>query len=229
MSHDGILNFSGPLSNCQEYQNRGYKTTNVLPIQVPGMPAFDVRCDMETDGGGWIVLQRRVDDRVSFQRGWTTYKNGFGDLNGNFWLGLEKIHKLAGPGKGAILRVDLKGYYFLGLKYAIYRKFEISDETGGYKLTIGQYRGNAGDSLKNQNGMKFSTVDRDNDAGNDKNCASNQKGAWWYNNCHHSNLNGLYAYSHYNSSPYYMSWSTIGNRYGGIYFAEMKIRYASVQ
>ena len=55
-----------------------------------------VYCDMETDGGGWIVIQRRNASMgwVNFVRGWTDYKNGFGDLDGEFWIGLKQIHEL---------------------------------------------------------------------------------------------------------------------------------------
>ena len=88
------------------------------------MNLVDVRCDMDTNGGGWIIIQRRTDASVTFNRNWNDYKNGFGDLNGNFWLGLEKIHKLASPGKGAILRIDLKHISApIQLKYAEYSNF----------------------------------------------------------------------------------------------------------
>ena len=54
-----------------------------------------MRCDMETDGGGWIVIQRRVaQGTVNFYRNWEDYENGFGDLDTEFWIGLGNIYEL---------------------------------------------------------------------------------------------------------------------------------------
>ena len=42
-------------------------------------------CDMTTDGGGWIVIQRnKKDSLVNFNKNWTDYEKGFGDLNTEF-------------------------------------------------------------------------------------------------------------------------------------------------
>ncbi|XP_070532845.1 fibroleukin-like isoform X2 [Ptychodera flava] len=106
---------------------------------------FDVFCDMDTDGGGWTVMQRREDGSVDFYRGWEEYKNGFGDLNGEFWLGNDKIHHLTNQGRRYELSVDLEN--FKGeTRFAKYDSFTIGDENTKYSLILGPYHGNAGES-----------------------------------------------------------------------------------
>ena len=220
-----LLHFSvllGPSHNCQEAYLKGYHTTGALPIYVPGMDIINIRCDMVTAGGGWIVFQRRVDASVDFYRGWEDYKNGFGDLNGNFWLGLEKIHRLASPGKGAILRVDMKQLnYSNTVKYAEYRKFEILSESEGYMLKVGNFSGNTGDSLAYHNGCKFITKDRDAEGG----CSQTFTGAWWYSSCFSSNLNGLYPAGGQDNIKC-IAWDSLTKANGPIIFSEMKFRYS---
>ena len=144
---------------------------------------------METDGGGWIVFQRRQDGSVDFYRYWTDYENGFGNLTGEFWLGLSKIHRLTKEGSNT-LRVDL-GDFERNTRYANYSTFNVSDGSTEYILTVGGYSGTAGDSLGSHNKWRFST--RDNDNENDRrNCAQQYTGAWWYKSCYYSNLNGRY-------------------------------------
>ena len=53
----------------------------------------DIYCDMTTDGGGWIVVQRnKKDSTVDFNKNWIDYEKGFGDLNTEFWYGLVAMH-----------------------------------------------------------------------------------------------------------------------------------------
>ncbi|XP_055865171.1 fibroleukin-like [Biomphalaria glabrata] len=146
-----------------------------------------VMCDTKTDGGGWIIFQRRINGKVDFYRGWKEYRDGFGDYNiGEFYLGNENIFNLTSTGQYD-LRIDLE--FNNKTYFAQYENFKILSETEKYKLQIGKYSGNAGDSLSDHKNMFFSTFDRDNDI-DSRNCAVERSGAWWYNHCTSSNLNG---------------------------------------
>ena len=111
---------------------------------------------METAGGGWAVFQRRME----------LYKNFYGTMadhfNGEFWLGLSKINRLTNSGTTTkSLRVDLED--FDGNKrYAQYTTFRVKDSSRKYTLKISGYSGNAGDSLRNHDGINFTTKDQDN-------------------------------------------------------------------
>ena len=131
---------------------------------------------METDGGAWMVFQRRMDGTVDFYRGWADYEKGFGDLNGEFWLGLSKIHRLTNSGTTKSLRVDLEDFDG-NQRHANYSTFEVLDSSRKYQLNIAGYSGDAGDSLLYHNGSKFSTKDQNNDVAY-RNCAVEFKGAW---------------------------------------------------
>ena len=139
---------------------------------------LQVYCDMETDGGGWVVFQRRMDGTEDFYRGWADYVKGFGDLNGEFWLGLNKIHRLtnAETDVNAVLRVDLEDFE-QEKRFANYSLFHVNDSSTDYQIAISGYSGDAGDSMSHINGMKFTTKDQDNDRLNSNNCAVNFKGA----------------------------------------------------
>ena len=142
---------------------------------------------METDGGEWTVFQRRMDGSVDFYRNWADYQQGFGNLSGEFWLGLDKIHRLTTT--ATELYVDMRDFEG-NSAYAQYTSFSVGDSSSKYILTVSGYSGTAGDSLTSPyNGHKFSTRDQDNDA-DSRNCAQAFKGAWQYGNCHYSNLNG---------------------------------------
>ena len=175
---------------------------------------------METDGGGWTVFQRRQDGSVDFYRNWTDYENGFGDLTGEYWLGLSKIHRLTKE-ESNTLRVDL-GDFEGNTSYANYSTFNVSDGNTEYILTVGGYSGTAGDSLDYHNGYRFTTRDNDNDVFSVGNCAHSHAGAWWYNICYFSNLNGLYFNTTTNDDQGILWWHW--NKSFSLKFTEMKTR-----
>ncbi|CAG2206717.1 ANGPT2 [Mytilus edulis] len=63
----------------------------IFPDKTEGVKAY---CDMDTDNGGWTIIQKRYDGSVNFQRSWTEYENGFGNVKGEYWLGNKHIHRL---------------------------------------------------------------------------------------------------------------------------------------
>ncbi|XP_071088160.1 fibroleukin-like [Haliotis cracherodii] len=159
----------------------------VNPDDLHPFPAY---CDTTTEGGNWLVIQRRKSGTVNFFRTWSDYARGFGDTEGEFWIGNNVLNRLTKSGN-TVLRIDLEDP--AGEKwYAIYRHFKVASEAEYFKLSIGIYSGNAGDSLRYHDGREFSTKDRDRDRHRLVNCAVKHTGAWWYNACHLSNLNGQY-------------------------------------
>ncbi|KAL9985567.1 hypothetical protein ACROYT_G007988 [Oculina patagonica] len=209
------------MKNFAELYKSGQRISGVYTIDPDGSGAFDVFCDQTTAGGGWTVFQKRLDGSVDFYRGWADYKRGFGNLNGEFWLGLDKIHHLTKTTKNR-LRVDLEDTAGK-TAYAEYDMFAVTSERTKYQLSLGTYSGTAGDSLARQRGSAFSTKDQDNDSWSG-NCPVRYKGAWWYANCRDSNLNGLYH--HGKHSPGYdgVNWYHWKGNYYSAKRAEMKIR-----
>ena len=202
--------FDKPRS-CQALLSGGRTQDGEYTIWIDAVRPTNAYCNMNIDGGGWTVIQRRVDASTSFDREWHEYKQEFGNLSNNFWLGLDAIHNLTK--EGAVLRIDMIDND--GKKaFAKYGRFHIGNESTNYKLTVSGYEGNAGDSLTDHNGMGFSTNDSDDDAFSG-NCTREHIGAWWYrySECQRSNLNGNM-----------MSWYHLSNRYNTIKYSEMKVR-----
>ena len=181
---------------------------------------------MRTDGGGWIVFQRRQDGSVDYYRGWNDYKSGFGQLTAEFWLGNDKIHRLTAS-RPSSLRVELADWNGVRV-YAKYGRFSIGDEQAHYRLEVSSYSGTVGNSLAWHNNKSFTTKDRDNDRGSGSNCAVQYAGAWWYSACASSNLNGKYVGNRNDHRGIW--WDDFRKIYGdkAIYlslkFTEMKLR-----
>lgn len=212
--------------SCLELLRTGHTLSGVYKIYVASIRrSVEVYCDQETEGGGWIVFQRRKDGSVNFFRNWKDYKIGFGELEGEFWLGNDNIHYLTSPVRFE-LRIDLQDFEH-NRKYAHYRNFMIRSEAKGYILTAGGYTGSVADSLSQHYGQRFSTKDVDNDAYGKDSCAKMYKGAWWYASCHFSNLNGLYLRGSHQSFADGIEWYYWKGYYYSLKFVEMKIRELS--
>ncbi|KAI8747659.1 BgiBFREP26.1 [Biomphalaria glabrata] len=195
-------------------RNVNYNEARVIVTLASGLK---VMCDTKTDGGGWIIFQRRINGNVDFYRGWKEYRDGFGDYNiGEFYLGNENMFKLTSTGQYD-LRIDLE--FNDKTYFAQYEDFKVLSETEKYKLEIGNYSGNASNGLRFDNNMFFSTFDRENDLSG-LHCAQLYSGAWWYNDCSVSNLNGKWG----SKSDEGLRWHSLTGTKNSVSFSEMKLR-----
>lgn len=214
----GKLRFPFPTECSQELLN-GALHSGEVDIYPQGKEGGAVRvyCDMETDGGGWTVFQRRMNGKTDFYRTWSEYTIGFGNLSEEFWLGSELLHNLTSLGHVS-LRVDL--HVGDDTAYAHYSNFSIDNEDRHYTIEVSGYTGTAGDSMRYHNGRPFSTRDKDpNPLG--IHCARAYMGGWWYKNCYKTNLNGLYGTNSNNQGVIWIDWK---GKDSSIPFTEMKIR-----
>ncbi|XP_057578937.1 ficolin-1-like [Hippopotamus amphibius kiboko] len=212
---------TGP-QTCKELLTRGHFLSGWHTIYLPDCRPLTVLCDMDVDGGGWTVFQRRMDGSVDFYRDWAAYKQGFGHQLGEFWLGNDNIHALTSQGTSEF-RVDLLDFEG-NHRFAKYQSFKMEGEKEKYKLVLGAFvEGTAGDSLTSHKDQFFSTKDQDNDQSS-SNCAVQYQGAWWYNSCHSSNLNGRYLgglHKSYANGINWRSWRGYNYSYKA---SEMKVR-----
>ena len=143
---------------------------------------------------GWVVIQERHSDSpVEFYLDWESYVDGFGNLDGSFWIGLRLMSRLTNKCDSA-LRVDLVSMDGM-LVYADYQQFKVEDQETNFKLLIGGYSSasTVEDSMSTHNGQPFSTQDNDL-----SDCAVEYHGGWWYTyiTCTGANLNARMETGH---------------------------------
>jgi len=138
-----------------------------------------------------LLVQQNLDRSSVFNRSWAEYKVGFNDSRGNYWLGNDLLSQLTLTGRYK-LRFDLQSRTNTSNWYsAEYSSFRVQPESDNYRLQVSRYSGNAGrvshtsghDSLSWQNGMEFTTFDRDNDQHLSWNCAAVTGGGFWHKDC----------------------------------------------
>ncbi|XP_038059730.1 ficolin-3-like [Patiria miniata] len=186
-------------ADCSDIVDSGMFKRGVYTICPPQYPnGLTVYCR-----GKWIVIQNRKRGSVNFIRSWAEYRDGFGDLTGEFWLGNEVVRQLTSEGTWELqIIVEEAGYY----KKIVLTQFKITGDN--YTLHVDPPQPwkldyVAGKSLTDVSlGQPFSTYDRDNDADGNANCAAQLKGGWWFKTCTGgvgnvdlvpTNLNGEYS------------------------------------
>nr|XP_033490323.1 cell surface glycoprotein 1-like [Epinephelus lanceolatus] len=202
--------------DCSDHLLRG-ETRSRVYLVTPDLRSrsFPVLCDMELNGGGWTLLQRRQDGSVSFNRTWAEYRAGFGELDGGeFWLGNNMIHLLTRD-RDMVLRVELEDFEGV-MEYAEYEHFRVASERLRYRLSVGGYSGTAGDALRfskqyDHNNRAFTTPDRDNDRYPSGNCGAYYSSGWWFDACLAANLNGKYYAGRYKGVRDGIYWGTWHN------------------
>ncbi|XP_036961759.1 mucin-2-like [Acanthopagrus latus] len=202
--------------DCSDYLLRGDTKSGVYLV-TPDLRSrsFSVFCDMELDGGGWTLLQRRQDGSVSFNRTWDEYRSGFGELDGGeFWLGNNMIHVLTRD-RDMMLRVELEDFDGV-MEYAEYEQFKVASERWRYRLSVDGYSGTAGDALRfsksyDHNNRAFTTPDRDHDRYPSGNCGAYYSSGWWFDACMAANLNGRYYVGKYKGVRDGIFWGTWRN------------------
>ncbi|XP_029925979.1 angiopoietin-related protein 7-like isoform X2 [Myripristis murdjan] len=172
-------------ADCAALYHTGVRRSGVYTIVLSPGTALPIYCDMETEGGGWTVFQRRRDGSVSFNRGWSEYRDGFGELKAEHWLGNQQLHLLSNQ-RHYSLRIDMEDWTHTH-RHALYDSFRIEDEENRYRLHVSGFSGTVEDSFgwyHNQQG--FSTPDTGNI------CAEISHAGWWFHQCFYANLNGVY-------------------------------------
>ncbi len=161
--------------DCQSASNSD-KKSGIFFLQPKPTLRFRGFCNSTKANSSWLVIQRKTS-HIAFSNTWKEYKHGFGDLNSDYWLGLEKLHQITTLATTALLI----SYRESGSQPVVaeYESFKISNEATGYNLTLGRMISKTTNRLEFHNDMKFSTQDRDNDL-DDISCASKYGGGWWY-------------------------------------------------
>ena len=169
----------------------------------PFTAAVDVYCDMDTSGGGWMVIQKNKKDGVyTFNKKWKDFEEGFGDINGDkLWYGLKALNCFTETGQWE-LRIDFQ-FEDKTWSHLHYKQFKVGSSSDEYPLTIGGFTGITTDPFVTHplNGMKFSTADNDNDK-RGSNCAAGHRDGWWHNDCHHIDMNYQPPYLYLNTKMY---------------------------
>ncbi|XP_066269812.1 ficolin-3-like [Branchiostoma lanceolatum] len=231
----------GPVPTGTEQPTTEFRDCTLLKKDTPGEESgvktmvlpdgqdYTAFCDFSSPGGPWTVIQRRReahgDKQVDFFKTWDEYRRGFGNPDGEYWIGNHALHQLTKHGDYE-LRIELRMTED-ERAHAHYDMFRVLGADSKYQLKLGQYSGTAGDAMFVHRNQPFSTRDREHDTLASGNCARAYRGGWWYAKCFDANLNGEYTKeAEANlSSVSWVPW----RGYKPIPHVEMKIRHKTAE
>uniref|UniRef100_A0A3B4A8B2 Fibrinogen C-terminal domain-containing protein n=1 Tax=Periophthalmus magnuspinnatus TaxID=409849 RepID=A0A3B4A8B2_9GOBI len=175
-------------TDCSELYDKGEMNSGVYVIKPNHSEAFNVYCEMTSDGGV-TVIQRRLDGSMDFDQTWEKYEKGFGNFERDYWLGLQKLYSVSQQG-AHLLRIDIEDWR--DVKHWAEYRFSLDGSSAHYALHLSHVSGDMADALANVTGVRFSTKDTANDI--QRNCPRHSTGGWWFDSCGETNLNGRYQW-----------------------------------
>ncbi|XP_062595215.1 angiopoietin-1-like [Saccostrea cucullata] len=185
-------------TDCYEAYHSGHTVSGVYTIYPWGRlgKSLQVLCDMDIPPGGWTVFQKRFDGSVIFDRHWDDYKNGFGTVKSEYWLGNEAIYELTRSEQTRLhVSLTLKN----GTEYnLLYNYFYIGNETTRLRLyLLGPVLGNGVQGFLRQSGEIFATPDT-------SSLAKTNNGGWWFSPPYYHNM--LYFNGDYGMPTWIYPW-----------------------
>ncbi|XP_003793180.1 angiopoietin-related protein 3 [Otolemur garnettii] len=190
------VELDGVAPDCTTIYKRGDHRSGVYAIRPSNSQVFNVYCDVKS-GTSWTLIQRRTDGSRNFNETWENYKHGFGRLDGEFWLGLEKIYRIAKQ-SDHILRIELEDWK--DNTHYIQYSFRLGDEETNYTLHLARTTGTIASALPEHRDLVFSTWDHR--AKGHVNCPESSPGGWWWHDvCGENNLNSKYNKPRAKSKP----------------------------
>uniref|UniRef100_A0A7M5XEM1 Fibrinogen C-terminal domain-containing protein n=2 Tax=Clytia hemisphaerica TaxID=252671 RepID=A0A7M5XEM1_9CNID len=198
-TEDNTILYTAQIQDCLDLYNSGHKSSGVYSINLLGKGQRDIRCDMEIEGGGWTVILYRTTSQHNWNVGWNQYKNGIGEITGDFYLGNELVHQITDSGQYELyfrtqIEVANSPANADNTYFGWHGNFHVANEADYYRLTVGDIKPGSQPQINDLNGMQFTTKDvkRDN---HHHNCASFKLSAFWWDGCGRIQPFGPYLHS----------------------------------
>ncbi|XP_042532183.1 angiopoietin-related protein 3 isoform X1 [Dipodomys spectabilis] len=187
---------NGIPADCSTIYNRGEHTSGTYTIRPRNSHVFNVYCVINS-GNPWTMIQHRINGSLNFNETWENYKYGFGRLDGEFWLGLEKIYSIVKQSNYS-LRIELEDWK--NNMYFTEYSFHLGNHETNYKLHLVEIASNIPKALPEQKDLVFSTWDHK--AKGYLSCPESYSGGWWWQDvCEENHLNGKYNKPRAKSKP----------------------------